>query len=265
MKYSEQLTQLLTQGEVPLDNPLDYTGLGFSMEHADELIRMATDAELLNSDADSLEFWAVIHAWYALAQLKVAAAVEPMLDLIDASKYDLLFDQEYPKVFALMGEVAIPELKNYLYDENREELVRAHALHSLDTLGKTYRQACLDILCELLQKLDKNSKELAGMVISSLMDLKATEAIETIRDAFNRDCVNISIPGDLEDVEIDLGLRNKRDTSRPNYNQFSPDLPERLMGLLGSLDPETKSVAKVGRNDPCPCGSGKKYKKCCLH
>jgi uncharacterized protein YecA (UPF0149 family) len=21
--------------------------------------------------------------------------------------------------------------------------------------------------------------------------------------------------------------------------------------------------AKVGRNDPCPCGSGKKYKKCC--
>lgn len=28
----------------------------------------------------------------------------------------------------------------------------------------------------------------------------------------------------------------------------------------------TKSTLKkeVGRNDPCPCGSGKKYKKCCL-
>ena len=24
------------------------------------------------------------------------------------------------------------------------------------------------------------------------------------------------------------------------------------------------SAAKVGRNDPCPCGSGKKYKKCCM-
>jgi len=24
-------------------------------------------------------------------------------------------------------------------------------------------------------------------------------------------------------------------------------------------------VEKVGRNDPCPCGSGKKYKKCCLN
>ncbi|MGB4418274.1 MAG: SEC-C metal-binding domain-containing protein [Bacillota bacterium] len=24
-----------------------------------------------------------------------------------------------------------------------------------------------------------------------------------------------------------------------------------------------RRVKKVGRNDPCPCGSGKKYKKCC--
>jgi uncharacterized protein len=26
-----------------------------------------------------------------------------------------------------------------------------------------------------------------------------------------------------------------------------------------------RSTPRVGRNDPCPCGSGKKYKKCCLH
>jgi SEC-C motif domain protein len=27
--------------------------------------------------------------------------------------------------------------------------------------------------------------------------------------------------------------------------------------------PEQRIVEKVGRNDPCPCGSGKKFKKCC--
>ena len=27
--------------------------------------------------------------------------------------------------------------------------------------------------------------------------------------------------------------------------------------------PVVRSEPKVGRNDPCPCGSGKKYKKCC--
>jgi uncharacterized protein YecA (UPF0149 family) len=25
-----------------------------------------------------------------------------------------------------------------------------------------------------------------------------------------------------------------------------------------------RASPKIGRNDPCPCGSGKKYKKCCL-
>jgi SEC-C motif len=28
--------------------------------------------------------------------------------------------------------------------------------------------------------------------------------------------------------------------------------------------PIRRGGAKVGRNDPCPCGSGKKYKQCCL-
>ena len=30
----------------------------------------------------------------------------------------------------------------------------------------------------------------------------------------------------------------------------------------GGVETVTRKVAKVGRNDPCPCGSGKKYKKC---
>ncbi len=31
----------------------------------------------------------------------------------------------------------------------------------------------------------------------------------------------------------------------------------------GVRKPKKRDVAKVGRNEPCPCGSGKKYKKCC--
>jgi len=41
---------------------------------------------------------------------------------------------------------------------------------------------------------------------------------------------------------------------------------DRILEKYQSKKPETyvKTEAKVGRNDPCPCGSGKKYKKCCL-
>lgn len=38
--------------------------------------------------------------------------------------------------------------------------------------------------------------------------------------------------------------------------------PERLMDVVQSGDAAASRHA--GRNDPCPCGSGKKYKKCCL-
>lgn len=30
-----------------------------------------------------------------------------------------------------------------------------------------------------------------------------------------------------------------------------------------ALKPITRAAPKVGRNDPCPCGSQKKFKKCC--
>jgi uncharacterized protein YecA (UPF0149 family) len=33
----------------------------------------------------------------------------------------------------------------------------------------------------------------------------------------------------------------------------------------GKVVPFKRTSPKVGRNEPCPCGSGKKYKKCCLN
>ena len=46
---------------------------------------------------------------------------------------------------------------------------------------------------------------------------------------------------------------------------IEPDQPEDISDLelaLGQGGPVSRPP-KVGRNDPCPCGSGKKYKKCC--
>ncbi|GAA4649885.1 YchJ family protein [Kistimonas scapharcae] len=31
------------------------------------------------------------------------------------------------------------------------------------------------------------------------------------------------------------------------------------------IDPTSATGSNTGRNDPCPCGSGKKYKKCCMN
>ncbi|MFH0774511.1 MAG: PBPRA1643 family SWIM/SEC-C metal-binding motif protein [bacterium] len=44
-----------------------------------------------------------------------------------------------------------------------------------------------------------------------------------------------------------------------------PNKPEDISDIERLLNPQkpVKAQAKVGRNEPCPCGSGKKYKKCC--
>ena len=37
-----------------------------------------------------------------------------------------------------------------------------------------------------------------------------------------------------------------------------------LQAATGKQKPITRPGSKIGRNDPCPCGSGQKYKKCCM-
>jgi len=49
----------------------------------------------------------------------------------------------------------------------------------------------------------------------------------------------------------------------------NPEMDEAVRGMLvgvprGKLSVTHKAKDKPGRNDPCPCGSGRKYKRCCL-
>ena len=47
--------------------------------------------------------------------------------------------------------------------------------------------------------------------------------------------------------------------------ELDPEKPEDITDLEILLNPikSKRAGKKVGRNEPCPCGSGKKYKKCC--
>jgi len=45
---------------------------------------------------------------------------------------------------------------------------------------------------------------------------------------------------------------------------IEPDQEEDLSDLERKLNPPVRhKVIKIGRNEPCTCGSGKKFKKCC--
>ncbi len=67
----------------------------------------------------------------------------------------------------------------------------------------------------------------------------------------------------LEPVSVeDMAARRRAPRATPQSSRFSSFKP-----AAGPPQPQrtvTRQGDKVGRNDPCPCGSGKKYKKCCL-
>lgn len=62
-------------------------------------------------------------------------------------------------------------------------------------------------------------------------------------------------------VKIAAGIRAVfRSPATSALDADAPDAPP----LPRLVEPAVRTAAKVGRNDPCPCGSGKKFKKCCL-
>ncbi len=63
------------------------------------------------------------------------------------------------------------------------------------------------------------------------------------------------------ETEID----NVRDAITPNVREIHAWWLARREAHMPVSPPADRARPRVGRNDPCPCGSGKKYKKCCLH
>ncbi len=118
-----------------------------------------------------------------------------------------------------------------------------------------------------------------AFVLRQLDHVERTHAPE-VRDDFNRaeaerlaeECVWKSLEirravetDDTAEVEFAIKFRREQqDMIQTELASFRRENGEWLY-VSGELNPvmPTRHVAKVGRNDPCPCGSGKKAKKCC--
>jgi preprotein translocase subunit SecA len=73
-------------------------------------------------------------------------------------------------------------------------------------------------------------------------------------------------------VRLEAGARtrsvwNVSNVSHDEVGQFALAERQRAAAQAPQGEARVKQIVldkpKVGRNDPCPCGSGKKYKKCC--
>lgn len=236
--YTGNVAKLLTFGDcsqMDWDNWPDYpTEVGLQPEDIPELIRMATDPTFDDLDDDRLEVWAPTHAWRALAQLKAEAAIAPLTTILNKDS-DWVWE-ELPRVYSMIGPVAIPVLAAFISDASQEESGRNAAVDCLKEIALAHpdsRDACVTAMIQQLEALEENDVGLNTILIGDLMDLKATEAAPAIEKAFAAERVDEFMVGSWPSVQIDLGLKQETDFSP---DELKPKVPEYLTDIRKMLD-----------------------------
>jgi hypothetical protein len=221
---SPPLSQLLALGDPrEMESRPDYLALGLTPDHVPDLIRLAGQwGDDWWDSTDEPALWGPVHAWRALGQLRAESAVEPLVGLV-ARTDDLDEDwimEELPAVLGLIGPPAVPALAAALADEALGLWARVVAAHSLAAVGDAHpevRDDCIAALTRVLAGFADLDPTLNAFLISYLVELKAAEAAPQIEKAYAADAVDWSVPGDWEDVQVELGLLEERLTPRPNY------------------------------------------------
>lgn len=198
----------------------DYSGCGFTAADAPTLVAVAADENLSNAEGD--EVWIPLHAWRALLPLMPAGLLE-LLPVLNLLAEDDWASTDLPKVLAAAGEVALEPLHAFIRDTGNAEYARSMAIGALGEIATENAglgEQVASLLVDCLQAGATDDQWVNSALVSGLIDLEAVDAIGVIRAAYAADKVDWGFCGDLEDVELALGLREERDTPRPRYNLF---------------------------------------------
>jgi hypothetical protein len=257
--YSEPVSSLLSVGTPTKwefdEFPILEAGIG--REHIPELLELANDTELISLPGDIPEIWGPIHAWCALAQLKAVEAIEPIQQLLMQQTEDSFGDWlfEYmPFVIVELGPQVISPMQKVLVNRDLCEYSRSLASEALSKLGQRdveQRQACIEALVTPLQAPEFDNPAVLGFVMSALLDLRATEAADVMKQAFDKGCVDEFIAGDWEDVKYELehgrprSIPPRQPSPQPNLGFRSPE--ERKARNTARKKLERKAKAKKKR------------------
>ena len=226
-----------------------------------------------------------IYALYLLAQFRETDAYLPIVRLFSFPG-DLPVDITGDVVTGDLGRILastfngdVEPLKTLIEDKTLNEYVRSAGLNALCVLwgcGAISRQVVVDYFKHLFSDvLVGQTAYMWSSIIRSSLDLSPNEMVEEIEKAFQDDLVELFF-FNRNDFNNSLGLSNDEAMTRfkrskkhrlientiSEMEYWACFYAERRSKNPGNLISRA-SKKKVGRNDPCPCGSGKKYKKCC--
>jgi len=237
-----------------------------------------------------------IHAVLLLGELKAGEAIRDILETLRQGEqfiffwYGLILSEIFWQPLYKLIDHNLEVLHNFMLEPGVDTFAKSvvsnavaqHYFHhpdSRDRIVAWYR----DVLLHFLTSGEENliDTDLMGFVVSDIIDGDFRELIPAIDKLFEAGYVNESVCGSKRNVHNSFGNRGLSfykkevlsiydlyDDLEKNWFKTTDDLPadDPVSDFVAreSADQPIIKEPKVGRNDPCPCGSGKKYKKCCL-
>jgi tetratricopeptide (TPR) repeat protein len=244
------------------------------------------------------------HAVFLLAEMESTQSLPSVIELLRQGEefLDFWFGDRLEEFFSLpvatLAENQLSLLDEFLKEPYNSSYARNIAVSATESIARQNpekRDIIVNMYEDWIRFLIKNEEdhslfdtELLGFIVWSCLNLNADSLLPLIKQLYQKNMVPINMLGTYKEVERDMlqksflpetesfdiyshykkihtnQLYNKPD-SGSDYQPL-PATPSSLpsFGPSGSREPTASPWKDVGRNDPCPCGSGRKYKRCCL-
>ena len=244
-----------------------------------------------------------IFALYLLAQFREVRAYEPIVKLLSGpgdTAENLIGDtvaEGLDQILASVFDGNPGPLQGLVQNPEVDEFVRGSAIQTFVVLvdtGRMPRDEVVGYFRSLFrEKLEREHSQAWNELISLAAKLPAPELLEEVRQAYARGFADPEYVS-LEDIERDFVTHQSREKSTlitdaisemewwacfdSKHTMFphqpAPEAPPVNPPPVSAYQPPPEPVSyepptpvrrepKIGRNEPCPCGSGKKFKKCC--
>jgi hypothetical protein len=241
------------------------------------------------------DYFAHTYALMLLAHFKTSSAHKTIVDLfsLPGNLTDELFGdiktEDLPVILLRTCGESFDLIKSLVLNKEADEYCRCSAIQTFvyaEAEGMIPREEVVSFLGSLFtgNEVDKDHSNFWSLLAIYICGLYPEELMDTIKKAYQdgliwpgmvnyeefEDVLSEGREKCRERVKKGLQLRSFDDihaqmswwacfdqNQKPpvsSFDEYTP--PQKISGK--------KKSEKIGRNAPCPCGSGKKYKKCCL-
>ena len=236
----------------------------------------------------------VDYALFILAEFKEKKAFPLILKLLSIANiegYEVLGEgtmEKLPSIIVSVFDGNFKALNTIIENKNIDYNIR-NAL--LETYIYFYNNKLInkEELIKYLRKiisLYEYNDAIYDAVLTIVINARLIEMISDVREMFKNNAIDYFVRGgytefidylfDYEDnldefdvitnIEDNMSwwycFKKDKKSEKTNDAQFNKKLKKIIQN---ELKENVVDYSKVGRNDPCPCGSGKKFKKCCLN